>query len=140
MKRSSKIIIAILIIVILAGSGVGAYFLLSNKSSDEGDGGAGYGNMSSRYDGMYYYYISGMQYKSVFIKIKGNKYESSDGDSGIYKVNGTSITFYKSVMGDDEVVLSGTIEDGVISVKQDVMGIEMYVYYCKDGKAPSEAH
>ncbi len=138
MKKSNKIIIVILVLVVLSGCGVGAYFLFRNKSSgDDGSSGGTQGATTSRYDGMYYYYISGMQYKSVFIKIKGNQYESSDGDKGTYKVDGINITFYKSVMGDNEVVLSGTIEDGIIAIEQNMGGISMTVYYCLDGKMPS---
>ncbi len=138
MKRSSKVLIVVLILVVVAGCGIGAYFLFRDKfDSASGNGGDKSGTISSPYDGMYYYYISGTYYKTEYIKLKGNKWASADGDNGTYKVEGTDITLYKSVMGDNEVILSGTIEDGIITVKQDIAGISMNTYYCQDGKVPN---
>lgn len=150
MKKSVKILIIIIMIAIFAGLGVGAYFIFRNNfagsnSSVEGDAnrdddenvGKNPGITSSAYDGMYYYYIAGTFYKSVYVKIKGNKWENSDNENGTYKVSGTNITFYRTIMGDNEIVLTGTIYDGVITIEQNVGGISMNVYYCKEGSMPS---
>lgn len=137
MKKKKKSILAIVIVlIILVGCGVGAYFIFRNRADDTGGKGGALG-ISSRYDGMYYYYINGMYYKSAYIKLKGNQWASNDGDSGTYKVDGTNITLYKSVMGDDEIILVGIIEDGIISIKQDMGGISMNIYYCQEGKVPN---
>lgn len=54
---------------------------------------------------------------NVYIKLNNGKFEDSDGIAGTYEISKGKITFYVEVYGEKTEFLSGTIENGTITIR-----------------------
>ncbi len=80
--------------------------------------------------GTYYLYKNNAYDKTQYIKLSGSSWEDDDGETGTYSISGSTIVFYYEIFGENEELMSGTINDGVITVS---LGGAKRVY-CKEGK------
>ena len=94
---------------------------------------AGCGWFGSSRDGTYYLYENNTLNKEEWFRLSGSDWSDNSGASGTFAVSGTDITFYAEIFGSNEEMVSGTIENGVLTL--DVMGATMV--YCKEGSEPS---
>ena len=86
--------------------------------------------------GTYYLYEDNATDGDSWVKLSENKrWSDSDGMSGRYTLEDTSIVFYVSFDGQEEELLSGTLKDGKLTVGS--LGVNI-VYYL-DGYAPDSS-
>ena len=70
---------------------------------------------SKNENGTYYEYANNEKKADSWIKIKSdNKWSDDDNVSGTYQIENGEITFYSEVLGSNEELMSGTINNGII--------------------------
>ena len=57
--------------------------------------------------------------KTTYFVIDSGEWKDENGDGGSYEKDGDKIVFYVELMGSKEVVASGTIKDGVLTIDDD---------------------
>lgn len=92
---------------------------------------AGCGSSESSINGTYYLYDGGTD-RSSWVKLNGSSWSDSDGMSGSFKKTDETINFYITFEGSEELLLSGTLRDGKLTVNGGIVSI---VYYL-EGKEP----
>ena len=68
------------------------------------------------------YYLleyNGEMDKTTYFVIDSGEWKDENGDGGSYEKDGDKIVFYVDLMGSKEVVASGTIKDGVLTIDDD---------------------
>ncbi len=68
------------------------------------------------------YYLleyNGEMDKTTYFVIDSGEWKDENGDGGSYEKDGDKIVFYVELMGSKEVVASGTIKDGVLTIDDD---------------------
>ena len=86
--------------------------------------------------GTYYLYEDNATNRGSWVKLaENNRWSDSDGMSGRYTLEDSSIVFYVTLDGEEGELLRGTLEDGKLSVGS--LGITI-VYYL-DGHAPDSS-
>ena len=94
---------------------------------------AGCGSSDSSTDGTYYLYENSALNKEEWYSLSGSDWSDHLGASGTFAVSGTNVTFYVEILGSNEELFGGTIENGVLTI--DFFGTTMI--YCKEGSEPS---
>ena len=84
-------------------------------------------------NGTYYLYENNVLDKTEWFELDGSDWSDHSGASGTFEVSGKNITFYAEIFGSQEEMVSGTIENGVLTLN--VMGVT--IVYCKEGSEPN---
>lgn len=121
MKR--KILLAVFSVIFVVVCALG----LSACNARSGNGGG------SGTNGTYFLYANDKLDKSQYITLNSGKWSDDDGANGTYKLNGTEIVFYAEVFSSNEEMYSGTLSNGVLTIK--VFGTTYT--YCKEGSTPA---
>ncbi len=83
-------------------------------------------------DGTYYLYFNGKLDESAYMILKGDQWSNDGGMEGRCEIDGNEITLYYVFNNKEEAFLSGTIENGVVTLRSQGMTST----YCKKGSEP----
>ena len=83
----------------------------------------------NRHNGIYYYYENEQFDQQDYFKLSGRTWTDEDGESGTFTLKGNEITFYQETFGSNEILTSGTVKKGVLTLS--ISGAE--VTYAKKG-------
>lgn len=74
-------------------------------------------------NGTYYLYQNGSLDRSQYVTINGGNWTDDDGETGEVKISGETITLYVEFFGEKEEFASGTVKNGVLTLR--IMGAEI---------------
>ncbi len=83
-------------------------------------------------NGTYYLYKDGKLDETSYFTLNGEQWENQRGQQGRYEIADGKITLYSVFNGVEKKLMSGTIEDGVVTLSAQ----GMTSVYCLKGKQP----